>query len=98
MVAVLGLSRAARVHLDYAKEFTGEMRAREQVAARRTGCRAGGRVHRLSSVRLIGAMGDYSAAVADEHGNIWFCAEYIPNSPRTALANWGTFIGEVPIK
>ena len=42
--------------------------------------------------------GDYSAAVADEHGNIWFGAEYIPNSPRTPLVNWGTFIGEVPIK
>jgi hypothetical protein len=42
--------------------------------------------------------GDYSAAVADEHGNIWFGAEYIPNLPRTPLANWGTFIGAVPIK
>ena len=39
--------------------------------------------------------GDYSAAVADLDGSIWFANEYIPNLPRTALANWGTFIGKV---
>ena len=39
--------------------------------------------------------GDYTAAVADEGGNIWFGVEYIPNLPRTALANWGTFIAKV---
>jgi len=39
--------------------------------------------------------GDYSAAVADADGSIWFANEYIPNSPRTALANWGTFIGHI---
>jgi len=44
-----------------------------------------------------GRWGDYSAAVAD--GNtVWFAAEYIPNSPRTILANWGTFIGKVRTK
>ena len=43
----------------------------------------------------IGRWGDYSAAVADSSGNIWFAAEYIPNTPRTLLANWGTFIGRV---
>jgi hypothetical protein len=39
--------------------------------------------------------GDYSAAVADSSGTIWFANEYIPNLPRTVLANWGTFIGKV---
>ncbi len=39
--------------------------------------------------------GDYSAAVADENGNVWFACEYIPNAPRTSLANWGTFVGHV---
>lgn len=39
--------------------------------------------------------GDYSAATADEAGNLWFATEYIPNLPRTQLANWGTFIGKI---
>jgi hypothetical protein len=39
--------------------------------------------------------GDYSAATADEAGNLWFATEYIPKAPRTALANWGTFIGRI---
>jgi hypothetical protein len=39
--------------------------------------------------------GDYSAAVADENGDVWLAAEYIPDAPRTALANWGTFIAKV---
>jgi len=42
-----------------------------------------------------GRWGDYSAAVADADGTIWFANEYIPNAPRTALANWGTFIGKI---
>ncbi len=42
-----------------------------------------------------GRWGDYSAAVADSDGTIWFANEYIPNAPRTVLANWGTFIGKV---
>ena len=42
-----------------------------------------------------GRWGDYSAAVADADGTIWFANEYIPNAPRTLLANWGTFIGKV---
>lgn len=42
-----------------------------------------------------GRWGDYSAAVADADGTIWFANEYIPNAPRTVLANWGTFIGRV---
>ncbi len=39
--------------------------------------------------------GDYSAAVADENGSVWVANEYIPNAPRAALANWGTFISKV---
>jgi hypothetical protein len=42
-----------------------------------------------------GRWGDYSAAVADADGTIWFANEYIPNAPRTQLANWGTFIGRI---
>ena len=42
-----------------------------------------------------GRWGDYSAATADESGNIWFATEYIPGGLRTTLANWGTFIGKV---
>jgi hypothetical protein len=55
--------------------------------------------------------GDYSAAVADSDGNIWVAAEYIGQScklaqfsldttcggTRTILANWGTFIGKLPL-
>jgi len=41
----------------------------------------------------VGRWGDYSAAVSDENGAIWMGNEYIPNAPRTANANWGTFIG-----
>ena len=40
--------------------------------------------------------GDYSAAVASPSGRkIWMAAEYIPNDPRTSLANWGTFVQAV---
>lgn len=42
----------------------------------------------------VARWGDYSAAVSDGH-NVWFATEYIPNSPRTALANWGTFVTKV---
>lgn len=45
----------------------------------------------------VARWGDYSAAVADG-GNIWIAAEYIPNLPRTALANWGTFVSKVYAK
>jgi hypothetical protein len=43
----------------------------------------------------VGRWGDYAAAVADENGNIWLATEYIPNSPRTVNANWGTFVTRV---
>ena len=39
--------------------------------------------------------GDYSAATTDEDGSIWMAAEWIPATPRTTLANWGTFIGRL---
>jgi hypothetical protein len=43
----------------------------------------------------VGRWGDYSAAVADTSGTIWMATEYIPNAPRTQLANWGTFVSRV---
>ena len=39
--------------------------------------------------------GDYHAATADEAGNLWTSVEYIPNAPRSVLANWGTRIMKV---
>jgi hypothetical protein len=47
--------------------------------------------------RSAARWGDYSAAVADEFGNIWMGAEMIPhNPPQFILAgNWGTFITAV---
>jgi hypothetical protein len=39
--------------------------------------------------------GDYSAAVADENGDVWLANEYVPNANRTVLTNWGTFISKV---
>jgi len=58
----------------------------------------------------VARWGDYTAAVADEKGNIWVAAEYIGqtctfaqfsldttcNSTRSLLANWGTYIARVP--
>lgn len=43
----------------------------------------------------VARWGDYSAATADEDGSIWLATEFIPNSPRTQFANWGTFIGRL---
>lgn len=40
----------------------------------------------------VARWGDYSSAVATSDGAVWMTAEYIPNAPRTELANWGTFI------
>ncbi len=39
--------------------------------------------------------GDYSEAVADENGDIWMATEWIPNTARTELANWGTYVMRV---
>jgi len=50
----------------------------------------------------VARWGDYSAAVADGNGRVWFASEYIPNACstltlpcRTSLANWGSFIASV---
>jgi hypothetical protein len=51
--------------------------------------------YRFFSGGNVGRWGDYSAAVADSSGKIWIGHEYIPNSPRTQLANWGTFVSQV---
>jgi hypothetical protein len=40
----------------------------------------------------VARWGDYSTAVTDADGSIWFVSEYIPNASRTPLANWGTFV------
>jgi hypothetical protein len=40
----------------------------------------------------IARWGDYSAAVVDGTGSVWMGTEYIPNSPRTPFANWGTYV------
>lgn len=46
--------------------------------------------------RSAARWGDYSAAVADESGNIWMGTEMIPRNPPIILAgNWGTFITAV---
>jgi hypothetical protein len=45
----------------------------------------------------VARWGDYSAAVADSDGSIWFGVEYIPGGTRTVLANWGTFIGRAVV-
>lgn len=51
-------------------------------------------------VSRVGRWGDYSAAVADEHGNIWMATEAINPPlvqflPGELAANWGTFISMI---
>jgi len=36
--------------------------------------------------------GHFSGALAGSDGLIWMGSEYIPNAPRTPLANWGTYL------
>jgi hypothetical protein len=43
----------------------------------------------------IARWGDYSAATADEEGFLWLATEWIPGTPRTVNANWGSFIGRL---
>ncbi len=40
----------------------------------------------------VARWGDYSGAVVSSDGSIWMGTEYIPNAPRTTLANWGTYL------
>ena len=42
--------------------------------------------------RSTARWGDYSTAVVASDGSVWMATEYIPNSPRTEFANWGTYI------
>jgi hypothetical protein len=43
----------------------------------------------------VARWGDYSAAVAADHA-IWMANEFIPSTPRTVNANFGTFITRLP--
>ncbi len=43
----------------------------------------------------VARWGDYSALVADENGNLWMATEFIPDAPRSVLANWGTFVSRI---
>ena len=43
----------------------------------------------------VARWGDYSAAVSAD-GAIWMGNEFIPGTPRTVNANWGTFITRLP--
>lgn len=46
----------------------------------------------------VARWGDYSAAVGDNRGHVWIATEYIPNTPRTTFANWGTFVGRIDLE
>jgi hypothetical protein len=46
----------------------------------------------------VARWGDYSAAVSDNAGHMWIATEYIPNTPRTTFANWGTFIAKIDLR
>jgi hypothetical protein len=43
----------------------------------------------------VARWGDYSAAVSAD-GAIWMGNEFIPGTPRTVNANWGTFLTRLP--
>ncbi|MFL5375566.1 MAG: hypothetical protein ACJ78T_16345 [Myxococcales bacterium] len=43
----------------------------------------------------VGRWGDYSFATTDENGAFWVATEFIPDAPRNASANWGTFVTRV---
>jgi hypothetical protein len=43
----------------------------------------------------VARWGDYSAAAVDESGKLWLATEYIPNAPRSVLADWGSFVSNV---
>jgi hypothetical protein len=46
---------------------------------------------------FAGRWGDYSAAVAVSEGSVWIATEYIGPKKRDKFANWGTFIGVLPL-
>lgn len=43
----------------------------------------------------VARWGDYSAAVFAD-GAVWMADEFIPSTPRSLLADWGTFITKLP--
>lgn len=43
----------------------------------------------------VARWGDYNAAVVSNDGAIWSVAQYIGSYPRTALANWNTYITRI---
>ncbi len=43
----------------------------------------------------VARWGDYSAAVFAD-GAVWMGNEFIPGTPRTVNANWGTFLSRLP--
>jgi hypothetical protein len=43
----------------------------------------------------VARWGDYGFAAVAPDGDVWIAGEYIPNRPRTVLANWGTWIEQV---
>ncbi|XXT25020.1 hypothetical protein WME94_26150 [Sorangium sp. So ce429] len=43
----------------------------------------------------VARWGETSGAAVDDDGSFWLAAEYIPDLPRSTLANWGTFIAHV---
>ena len=45
-----------------------------------------------SGGQTIARWGDYSSTAVANDGSVWMVAQYIGTSPRTAFANWGTFI------
>jgi hypothetical protein len=44
----------------------------------------------------VARWGDYSAAVVAD-GAVWMGNEFIPSTPRSLLADWGTFITKLPL-
>ncbi|MGN6173098.1 MAG: hypothetical protein ACTHPS_09120 [Streptosporangiaceae bacterium] len=49
----------------------------------------------MSPTPGVARWGDYSAAVAAD-GAIWMGNEFIPSTPRTVNANWGTVLTQLP--
>jgi hypothetical protein len=50
------------------------------------------KTHPPAEVMMREISRDYGAAAIGGDGSIWLASEYIGPRPRTALANWGTFI------
>lgn len=46
----------------------------------------------------VARWGDYGFAAVAPNGDVWVAGEYIPNRPRTLVANWGTWIEMVEVE